>query len=70
MDIRAMHEADVNYKLRAWMGANRVSIRKLSEMTEIPYDTLKLKMSGKHQWKLSDIEKILTATGQTFEETF
>ena len=61
---------DTNYKLRGWMGSNRVSVRKLSEMTDIPYDTLKIKMSGKSQWKLSDIEKLITATGLTFEELF
>ncbi len=62
--------ADTNYKLRAWMGANRVSGRKLSELTGIPYDTLKLKLSGKTKWKLSDVFKLIEATGLSFEELF
>lgn len=61
---------DTNYKLRGWMGANKVSGRKLSEMTGIPYDTLKTKLSGKSTWKLSDIEKLIKATGLMFEELF
>ena len=61
---------DTNYKLRGWLGANRVSVKEFSKMTGIPYDTLKTKMSGKSMWKLSDIEKLIEATGLTFEELF
>ena len=61
---------DTNYKLRAWMGDNRVSGRKLSEMIQMPYDTLKVKMAGKSEWKLSEIYSLLNATGMAFEELF
>ncbi len=62
--------ADTNYKIRGWMGANRVSVRKLSQMTSIPYGTLKSKIAGKVQWKLTDILKLMEATGLKFEELF
>ena len=61
---------DANYKLRAWMGANKVSGKKLSEMIQMPYDTFKIKMSGKSQWKLSEIDSLLKATETTFDELF
>ena len=62
--------ADTNYKLRAWMGANRISGAELARRTGISYNTLKLKLSGKTKWTLSDVEKLLAVTGLTFEELF
>ena len=61
---------DTNYKLRAWMGANRISGAELARRTGISYNTLKLKLAGKTKWTLSDVEKLLAATGLTFEELF
>jgi hypothetical protein len=61
---------DTNYKLRAWMGANRVSGRKLAEMIRMPYDTFKIKMAGRTEWKLSEIYALMKATGLAFDELF
>ena len=62
--------ADTNYKLRAWMGAEKVSGRELADRIGMPYDTFRVKMLGKTQWKLSEVEELLKATGLTFEELF
>lgn len=61
---------DTNYKIRAWMGANRVSGRKLAEMMEMSYNTLKPKLAGKVKWTVSDAEALIKATGLPFEELF
>lgn len=61
---------DTNYKLRAWMGANKVSGVKLSEMIDMPYDTFKARYAGKTQWKLTEIVALLRVTGLTFDELF
>ena len=50
---------DTNYKIRGWMGSNKVSVRELAERMGVSYNTLKTRMSGKTPWKLSDIEKKL-----------
>ena len=62
--------ADTNYNLRAWMGANRVSGRKLAEMMDMPYNTFRVKYTGKTKWTLTEIKKLLDITGLTFEELF
>lgn len=36
----------------------------------MPYDTFKVKMLGKTDWKLSEVIKILRYTGRAFEELF
>jgi len=61
---------DTNYKLRAWMGANRVSGRKLAEMIGMPYETFKYKMQGRSEWKLSEIDALIEVTGYSFNELF
>ena len=61
---------DTNYKLRAWMGANRVSGVKMAEMIAMPYATFKYKMSEKSEWTLSEIDTILRVTGCKFDEIF
>ena len=61
---------DTNYKLRAWMGANKVSGVKLAEMVGMSYNTFKLKMMGKTEWKLSEVVRILEVTGCSFDEIF
>lgn len=61
---------DTNYKLRAWMGANRVSGKRMAELIGMPYDTFKIKLAGKTEWKLSEIIRILALTGKPFEEMF
>ena len=61
---------DTNYKLRAWMGANRVSGTSLAEKIGMPYDTFKTKMADKSEWKLSEIIKIMSVTGCKFDEIF
>lgn len=62
--------ADTNYELRAWMGANRVSGRKLAELMGRSYETIRVKLAGKTEWTLPEIEKLLEVTGLTFEELF
>lgn len=61
---------DTNCKLRAWMGANKVSGRKLASMIDMPYDTFRAKMSGKSEWKLSEIQALMCATESPYEELF
>ena len=61
---------DTNYKLRGWMGANRISGTAMAEKIDMPYDTFKAKMSGRSEWKLSEIITILKVTGCTFNEIF
>lgn len=61
---------DTNYKLRAWMGAEKVSGRVLAERINMPYDTFKVKMLGKSPWKLPEVIALLEVTGKTFEELF
>ena len=62
--------ADTNYDLRAWMGANKVSGRKLAEMMGRSYETIRIKLSGKSQWTLPEITTLMEVTGLTFEELF
>lgn len=61
---------DTNYKLRAWMGANRVSGSKMAEMMGMPYETFKNKMADKSEWKLSEVNTIMKVTGCKFDEIF
>ena len=61
---------DTNYKIRGWMGSNKVSVRELAKRMGVSYNTLKTRMSGKTPWKLSDIEKLMEVTGLKFEELF
>lgn len=61
---------DTNYKLRAWMGANRVSGSKMAELMDMPYMTFKNKMTEKTEWKLSEVLTIMKVTGCTFDEIF
>lgn len=62
--------ADTNYKLRAWMGANKVSGPMLAEMIDMPYETFKNKMADKSQWKLSEVKALIKATGCSYDEIF
>lgn len=61
---------DTNYKLRAWMGANRITQEKLSELLGMPLTTLKARLSGEVQWKFSEILALMKITGMSFEELF
>ena len=61
---------DTNYELRAWMGANKVSGRKLAEMMGRSYETIRIKLSGKTEWTLPEIETLMEVTGLSFEELF
>ena len=62
--------ADTNYDLRAWMGANKVSGRKLAERMGRSYETIRIKLAGKTEWTLPEITKLMEVTGLTFEELF
>lgn len=62
--------ADTNYKLRAWMGANRISGVHMAEAIGMPYGTFKWKLSEKSEWTLSEIVAILKVTGCKFDEMF
>lgn len=61
---------DTNYELRAWMGANKVSGRKLAALMGRSYETIRIKLSGKTEWTLPEIKKLMEVTGLTFEELF
>lgn len=61
---------DTNYKLRGWMGANKVSGVAMAEKLGMSYETFKNKMSEKTEWKLSEIIAIINVTGCTFDEIF
>ena len=61
---------DTNYKIRAWMGANKVSGRELAERLEMPYSTFRSKMSEESDWKLPEIKTLQVVTGLAFEELF
>lgn len=61
---------DTNAKLRGWMAENKVSGRKFASMIDMPYDTFKVKMAGKTEWKFSEILRILQATAMSFEQIF
>jgi hypothetical protein len=61
---------DTNYELRAWMGANKVSGRKLAEMMGRSYETIRVKLAGKTEWTLPEIKKLLEVTGLTFDDLF
>ena len=61
---------DTNYKLRAWMGANRVSGVAMAEKIGMPYNTFKTKFKGETDWKLSELIAILRVTGCKFDEIF
>lgn len=61
---------DANYKLRGWMGSNRVTDTEMAKRLNLPYGTFKYKIAGRTEWKLSEIFKILEVTGCTFHEIF
>ena len=61
---------DTNYELRAWMGANKVSGRELAKRMGRSYETIRMKLSGKTEWTLPEVEKLMEVTGLTFEELF
>ena len=61
---------DPNYKLRGWMGSNRVSGNSMADLMHMSRETFKNKITGKTEWKLSEILKILEVTGCTFDEIF
>lgn len=61
---------DTNYKLRAWMGANKISGREMAKRLEMPYPTFRMKMLGNSEWKLPEIHSIMTVTGLAFDELF
>lgn len=61
---------DTNYKLRAWMGANKVSGLELANKLNMPYPTFRTKMNGGSDWKLPEVHKLMEITGLTFDELF
>lgn len=62
--------SDTNAKLRGWMAENKMSYATFAAEIGMPYDTFKVKMLGKTDWKLSEVIKILRYTGCAFEELF
>ena len=61
---------DTNCKIRAWMGANKVSGYELAEKIGMPYPTFRSKMGEISDWKLSEVRKLIEVTGLTFDELF
>ena len=62
--------SDTNAKLRGWMAEHKMPYAAFAAEIGMPYDTFKVKMSGKTDWKFSEIIKILRVTGCAFEELF
>jgi len=62
--------SDTNAKLRGWMAEHKMAGPALAAEIEMPYDTFKVKMTGKTEWKLSEILKIIDVTGLPFEKLF
>ena len=52
------------------MGANKISGRKLAELMGRSYETIRMKLSGKTEWTLPEVKKLLEVTGLTFEALF
>lgn len=61
---------DTNYKLRAWMGANRVTQERLADLLQMPVRRLQTRLTEETQWKLSEIEALISITGLSFDELF
>ena len=61
---------DTNYKLRGWMGANKVTGRELAKRINMPYSTFCTRMSEEADWKLPEIKALQAVTGLTFDELF
>lgn len=61
---------DTNFKLRAWMGANKVTGRELAKRLDMPYSTLCTRLSEETDWKLAEIKTLQVVTGLAFEELF
>lgn len=59
-----------NSKLRSWLGMKQITGKEFAQMIDMPYDTYKSKMSGRSDWRLADIVKVLSVTGCRFEELF
>ncbi len=61
---------DTNYKLRGWMGANKVTGRELAKRIDMPYSTFCTRMNEESEWKLPEIKSLQAVTGLAFEELF
>ena len=61
---------DTNYKVRGWMGANKVSGRELAKRLNMPYSTFCTRMNEESDWKLPEIIALQKITGLAFEELF
>lgn len=61
---------DTNYKLRAWMGANKVSGRELAKRLDMSYSTFCTRMNEEADWKLPEIKSLKEVTGLAFDELF
>lgn len=61
---------DTNYKVRAWMGANKVSQRELAKRLNLSYSALRAKLDERTDWKLAEIKALQEITGLAFEELF
>ena len=61
---------DTNAKLRGWMAEHKISGPVFAEMIGMKYDTFKVKMLDKTEWKMTEITKIMEVTGLAFEDLF
>jgi len=59
-----------NQKIFQWLHDNHHTMKWLSEVTNIPYSTLKRKLYYQTEWRTGEIEAVLTVTGKTYEELF
>lgn len=61
---------DTNNKLRGWMAEHGMSQTAFAAAIDMPPDTFKVKITGKTEWKLGEIKRILKFTGQEFSDIF
>lgn len=57
-------------RIQQWLYDNHHTMKWLSEQTNIPYSTLKRKIYRYNDWKKWEIDRLLSVTGMTYEETF
>lgn len=59
-----------NQKILQWLHDHHRTMKWLSAETNIPYSTLKRKVSNRTEWRSTEIDRILFVTGKTYEELF
>ena len=56
--------------LGTWMHMNGWGIKELAAHTGIAYQTIRSNLTGKHEFGMYAIDRVLEATGLTYEQAF